>query len=90
MLFLVLNVDSLPKKNQIVLKIHAVIQETGNNHTIFKTKEKQIGGSNSQFKNYTEKKKVEKSWKCGTDSDGHIDQWGEMSGPGIQSHACHP
>lgn len=46
------------KKYQIDLKIHAVIQETGNKHTIFKTKRK-IGGSNSQFKNYTGKKATE-------------------------------
>lgn len=91
--FLALNVDSLPKKKktyQIDLKIHAVNQETGNNHMIFKTKEKQIGGSNSPFKNYTGNKNPRKSSTCGSDSDRRVDQWGEMNGPVIQSHACHP
>lgn len=78
------------KNYQIDLKIHAVNQETGNNHTIFKTKEKEIGSSNSQFQNYTGNKKPRKSSTYGSDSDRHMDQWGEMSGPVIQSHACHP
>lgn len=36
-------------------------------------------GSNSQFKNYTEK--LQKSSKCGADSDRHTDQWSEMDTP---------